>query len=192
MLEAVKAVIFDLDGTLVHSDLDFDIIRRRIGLSEGPVLEALEKMSAPDRRRAMQILDEHESRAAREARLDVHAHTVLAGLAKRGVRTALLTRNSRASAQMAMDQHNLSFEIIYSRENPPVKPSPEPVLAICSSLNVTPAQTILVGDYLFDLQSANAAGARSVLIRNERNAEFIPLAWRVIDTLEELLDLLDL
>ncbi len=191
MAQTVKAVIFDLDGTLVHSDLDFDVIRRRIGLSDGSVLEALEKMSDPDRRRAMQILEEHESQAAREARLDDYAHTVLAVLSQRGIRTALLTRNSRASAQTAMDRHNLSFEIIYSREDPPVKPSPEPVLAICASLNVTPAQTILVGDHLFDLQSANDAGARSVLIRNQRNAEFVSHAWRTIDTLEELLDLLD-
>ncbi len=192
MPQAVKAVIFDLDGTFIHSDLDFDVIRRRIGLLDGSVREALEKMSTPDRRRAMQILEEHESQAAGQARLDDHAHTVLAALAQRGIRTALLTRNSRASAQTAIDRHNLSFEIIYSREDPPVKPSPEPVLAICDSLNVTPAQTILVGDHLFDLQSANDAGARSVLIRNERNADFISHAWRTIDTLEELLDLLDL
>ncbi len=112
MPQAVKAVIFDLDGTLVHSDLDFDLIRRRIGLSDGAVLEALQKMSAPDRRRAMQILEEHESQAAREARLDAHAHTVLAALAQRGIRTALLTRNSSASARTVMDRHNLSFEIV--------------------------------------------------------------------------------
>ena len=192
MAQAVKAVIFDLDGTLVHSDLDFDLIRRRIGLSDGAVLEALQKMSAPDRRRAMQILEEHESQAAREARLDVHAHTVLAALDQRGIRTALLTRNSRASARTAMDRHNLTFEIIYSREDPPVKPSPQPILAICSSFNLATEQTLMVGDHLFDLQSANDAGARSVLIRNQRNAEFIPLAWRTIDTLDQLLDLLDL
>ena len=192
MVNTVKAVIFDLDGTLIHSELDFDLIRRRIGLSDGSVLEAMEAMSPQDRRRAMRILEEHESQAARQARLDEHPHTVLDTLAQRGIRTALLTRNSLASARTAMDRHNLSFEIIYSREDPPVKPSPQPVLAICSSLNVQPEQTLMVGDYLFDLQSANDAGARSVLIRNQRNAEFIPLAWRTIDTLDQLLDLLDL
>ena len=154
------------------------------------VLHGIQAMPDPDRRWAMGILEEHESQAVREARLDDHAHTVLAALAQRDIRTALLTRNSSASAQTAMDRHSLSFEIVLSREDPPVKPSPEPVLAICASLNVEPVQTILVGDYLFDLLCANDAGARSVLLRNERNAEFIPHAWRTIETLDQLLDLL--
>ncbi len=190
MSQGTQAVIFDLDGTLIHSDLDFDLIRRRIGLSDGAVLEALQEMSDSDRRRATRILTEHEYQAVREARLDANAHTVLAALDQRGIRTALLTRNSSASAQTAIQLHKLSFEIVFSREDTPVKPSPEPVLAICASLNVTPAQTILVGDHLFDLQSANDAGARSVLLCNERNAKFIPHAWRTIETLDQILDLL--
>ena len=192
MVNTVKAVIFDLDGTLIHSELDFDLIRRRIGLPDGSVLEAMEAMSPQDRRRARRILEEHEAESANLARLDEHTHTVLDSLAQRGIRTALLTRNSRASAQTAMDRHSLSFEIIYAREDPPVKPSPEPILGICASLNVLPEQTFMVGDHLFDLQSGNDAGARSVLIRNQNNAEFIPLAWRTIDALDQLLDLLDL
>lgn len=190
MSQDTKAVIFDLDGTLIHSDLDFDLIRQRIGLSDVAVLEALQQMPDSERRRGMRILEEHESQAVCEARLDIHAHTVLDALAQQGIRTALLTRNSSASAKTAMDRHSLSFEIVFSREDAPVKPSPEPVLAICSSLNVAPAQTILVGDYLFDIQSANDAGARSVLLCNQRNAEFIPQAWRTIDSLDQLLDLL--
>ena len=190
---AIEAVIFDLDGTLLHSDLDFDLIRRQIGIAEGPVLEALQTMSAADRRRAMEILEQHESQAASEARLNVHAHEVFAALAERGIKTALLTRNSRASVKTAMDRHNLKFDFVCSREDSPgkIKPSPEPVLAICAALEVRPADTLMVGDYLFDLQSANAAGACSVLLRNDRNAEFIPFAWRVIDRLNQLLELLD-
>ena len=189
----IEAVIFDLDGTLLHSDLDFDLIRSQIGISQGPILEAMETMSEPDRCRAMQILHQHESRAVRDGRLNVHAPLVFEVLAKRGIKTALLTRNSRVSVKTAMDRHNLNFDFVCSREDlsGKVKPSPEPVLAICAALQVRPADTLMVGDYLFDLQSANDAGARSVLLRDGRNAEFVPFAWRAIDQLDQLLDLLE-
>ena len=190
---SIEAVIFDLDGTLLHTELDFDLIRQQIRISSGPILEALEHMPQADRHRAMQILDEHESKAAGEARLNVHVPAVFEALAQRGIKTALLTRNSRASVKTAMDRHHLKFDFVCSREDLSgiVKPSPEPVLAICAALQVRPADTLMVGDYLFDLQSANAAGSCSVLLCNDRNAEFIPLAWRTIDQLNQLLDLLD-
>lgn len=187
----VEAVIFDLDGTLLHSNLDFDLIRREIGIDEGPILEAIRKMPARQLRRAMQILDDHESAAAAQAQLDTRARNVLDALADRRIKTALLTRNSRASVDTALTRHNLRFDLTCSREDHPIKPSPEPVLAICTALKVSATRTMLVGDYLFDLQSANDAGARSVLLRNEKNAEFISHAWRVIECLDEVLDLLD-
>ena len=44
----IKAVIFDLDGTITEPFLDFDAIRREIGLSPeaGTLLEAMEKMTS--------------------------------------------------------------------------------------------------------------------------------------------------
>jgi len=141
----------------------------------------------------MQILHQHESKAADEARLNDQVPVVFDTLVERGIKTALLTRNSRASVKTAMDRHSLNFDFVCSREDlsGKIKPSPEPVLAICAALQVRPADTLMVGDYLFDLQSANAAGSLSVLLRNERNAEFIPFAWRTIDRLDQLIDLLD-
>ena len=44
----VRGVVFDLDGTLVVQELDFDAMRREIGLPPGtPLLEALEGMDGP-------------------------------------------------------------------------------------------------------------------------------------------------
>ena len=111
----VEAVIFDLDGTLVHSELDFDAIRREIGIPTGPVLEALEQMPPDQRLRATEVLDRHESRAAVEAELDASAHRVLGALDERGLKTALLTRNSRASVDTALTRHNLRFDFTCSR-----------------------------------------------------------------------------
>ena len=43
----IKAVIFDLDGTITKPYLDFDKIRQEMGLAAdaGPLLEIMEKMN---------------------------------------------------------------------------------------------------------------------------------------------------
>ena len=42
----VKAVIFDLDGTITQPCLDFSLIRREMGMQDNPepILEAMEGM----------------------------------------------------------------------------------------------------------------------------------------------------
>ena len=60
---AIRGVIFDLDGTLVDSALDFDQMRRAMGIEGSPpLLEALAEM--PDERarhcRAMLAEFEHQ------------------------------------------------------------------------------------------------------------------------------------
>jgi len=47
----IKAVIFDLDGTITRPYFDFDAIREEMGLdrNSGPVLEAMEKRPWPNR-----------------------------------------------------------------------------------------------------------------------------------------------
>ena len=56
-----RAVIFDLDGTLADSLLDFDAIRAEIGLAPGlPILEQLADVDAAARDRAEIIMRRHE------------------------------------------------------------------------------------------------------------------------------------
>jgi phosphoglycolate phosphatase-like HAD superfamily hydrolase len=154
-----------MDGTLTEELLDFDLIRRDIGLpAEGGILEHLAGMPPPDRRRADAILDRHELAAADASVLHDGAAAVLDGLARRGVRTALLTRNSTACADRILGRHRLSLDWVATREHLPHKPHPDSILNITRRLGVDPRQTLMVGDYLYDLQAAAAAGVDSALL----------------------------
>ena len=44
-MNATTAVFFDMDGTLLDSRLDFDLIRNELGLAGTPILEAMESMT---------------------------------------------------------------------------------------------------------------------------------------------------
>ena len=60
-----SAIIFDLDGTITKPYLDFDAIRREIGIASGTILEAMQGMEAAERLRAQAIVLRHEWEAAR-------------------------------------------------------------------------------------------------------------------------------
>ncbi len=185
-----SVVIFDLDGTITRPCLDFDVIRREIGLPtepRTPVLEAMENMDAAQRARAEAILHRYEEEAAQASELQDGACEVVELLRLCLIPLGLLTRNSRYCAELVTVLHGLQFDHIYTREDGPAKPSPEPVYALCRQLGANPATSWLIGDYLFDIQAGNAAGATTVLMIGDKTPpDYADQADHVIRKLTEL------
>jgi HAD superfamily hydrolase (TIGR01509 family) len=190
----IKAVIFDLDGTITQPYFDFDAIREEIGLPRDgdPILEAMEHMTPSARRRAEEILHDCEDRALAASQLNPGARQTLLALRDLGIRIGVLTRNRKQNAQAIADKHDLHFDAVVGREDGPVKPDAFGVRHLCEHFGVRPSETLLVGDYLFDLQCAKAAGAIGVLIANHpRASRFAAEADCQITQLDELLAIID-
>jgi len=189
---SVKAVIFDLDGTITQPYFDFDAIREEMGLDKnsGPILESMQKMTPQQRQRAEQILRHHEERAVTESKLNPGARQTLSALRRAGVGIGILTRNRRSNAEAIAVKHKLKFDAIVDRDDGPVKPDAFGVLRLCEQFGVKPEQTLVVGDYLFDLLSAKAAGAAAVLLANhERADEFARHADFTIQNIRQVLQI---
>ena len=161
----LQGIIFDMDGTLVDSGLDFDAIRRDIGLPEKhPILEGVEAIpEGPERDRALEILHRHEHDGALRATAFPGVAELLDRLEQLELRRGVLTRNSRVSANTTLDRLGWQFDTVLTREDAPAKPDPTGVLAICRDWNLAPLDVLFVGDYLFDLQAGHNAGTRAVL-----------------------------
>jgi len=190
----IKAVIFDLDGTITQPYFDFDVIREEMGLdrNSGPVLESMQKMTPQERKRAEELLYRHESRAVAESTLNDGAKETLTTLRKNGIHIGILTRNKRSNAQAIARKHGLKFDAIVDREDGPVKPDAFGVLRLCQHFGVKPRETLLIGDYLFDLLCAKAAGAFSVLLANHDKAdEFIEHADFTIESINQILHIIE-
>jgi len=192
---SVKAVIFDLDGTITRPYFDFDAIRQEMGLARdsGPVLESMEKMTLVQRRQAEQILHFYEERAIKESELNSGARETLQRLREAGIGIGILTRNRRSNALAIARKHNLKFDAVVDREDGPVKPDAFGVLRICEQFGVAAGETLMVGDYLFDMLCARAAGAVAVLLTNNesRAAEFAEHADFCIERIDQVLDVIE-
>jgi HAD superfamily hydrolase (TIGR01509 family) len=190
---SIKAVIFDLDGTVTQPYFDFDAIREEIGLARdsGPLLESMEKMTTEQRQKAEKILYNHEEKAVIESKLNSGAKETLSKLRAAGIHIGILTRNKRDNAYAIASKHNLQFDAVIGREDGPVKPDAFGVLELCRQFGVKPQETLLVGDYLFDLLCAKAAGACAVLLANHHQADdFAEHADFCIENISGILDII--
>jgi HAD superfamily hydrolase (TIGR01509 family) len=189
----IKAVIFDLDGTITQPYFDFDAIRQEIGLARdsGPLLESMDKMTPQQRQKAEKILLKHEQQAVIESKLNNGARETLLKLRAFGIHIGILTRNKRDNAYAIARKHSLKFDAVIGREEGPVKPDAFGVLQLCRQFGVEPAEALLVGDYLFDLLCAKAAGACAVLLANHHQADnFAGHADFCIENIAEILDII--
>jgi HAD superfamily hydrolase (TIGR01549 family) len=190
----IKAVIFDLDGTITQPFFDFDAIRREMGypLDAGPILELMEKMTQQQRDEAERILQVHEEKAVAESMLNPGAKETLEELRKRRILIGILTRNKRDNAFAVAEKHGLKFDAVVGREDGPVKPDAFGVLHLCEKFAIMPQESLVVGDYLFDLLCARSAGAIPVLLKNHHKAdEFSQYADFVIENIADLLKIID-
>jgi HAD superfamily hydrolase (TIGR01509 family) len=190
----IKAVIFDLDGTITEPFFDFDAIRIEMDLAPdaGPILEQMAKMTPQKRAEVEKILHYHEQKAVAESKLNPGAKETLDELRKRKIKIGVLTRNKRANALAVAAKHGLTFDAVVDREDGPVKPDAFGVLHLCKQFKIKPQEAIVVGDYLFDLLCAKAAGAMAVLLKNHHKAdEFAKHADFVIENITDLFKIID-
>lgn len=167
---AVRGVVFDLDGTLVLQRIDFEALRRDLGIPTGtPILEAMADMPAA----AWAVLDRHERDAAALAEVLPGVVEFLDRLDALGVPRAILTRNSRAAAETSLTRCGLTgFAAVLSRDDAPFKPDPGGLLQLAATWNVAPAELLMVGDYVYDVRCGRAAGARTALLTYGRELPF--------------------
>jgi len=170
---SIVGVIFDLDGTLVDSGLDFKQIRADMGLASGdPILESLETMSPEGRHKAEQVLLEHEQQGVERASPYPGVLDLLGQLVKHGLRLAILTRNRGDCARATLSATlPACWDDVISRDDGPIKPSPWGIHQICGRWQVEPSQVVMIGDYVFDIEAGQQAGARTALFARGRDRE---------------------
>ncbi len=156
-----------MDGTLTLPVHDFEEIRKQIGIPSGrPILEAIEQMPRAEATRVTRHLHELEMELAYRAQPQPGARKVLEALAGRGRDLGILTRNGREITRATLKTIGLEQyfdrESVICRDTCLPKPSPDGVHRLLKRWNAAKEETVIVGDYLYDIQAGSAAGIRTV------------------------------
>lgn len=171
----IQGIIFDLDGTLIDSRLDFVAMRREMELApDMPILEALARLAPQHAQRCRTILQRHELAGAERATLLPGVVDLFKILDARGIRRAIATRNSRQITEITIGKLNLALDVVLTRDDGPVKPDPWSVLRACEIWGVSTGETVVIGDFRFDIECGRAAGSRTVLLSHPHEARTYP------------------
>ena len=187
----IKAVIFDLDGTVAIFNLDYKTVRALVmgylmnkgvpgsilSLKES-VFEMLrktelwaehsgksEKFLDEICRNASDITERFELEAAGNTSLLPGVVDTLKALREMGLKIGLCTINSERSVNRILERFGIAalFDVVISRNQVRhVKPDPEHLKAALKVLGVSPGETVVVGDSRVDMQSAKELYAVAV------------------------------
>lgn len=212
-----KAVIFDLDGTLIDSKEDLGMATNRVlgsrgyaawpveqyGIFMGHGLRALTEQALPEASRTDEeidrchalILEDYGRNCMVKTRLYAGIDKVLDYLSQTGVRMAVLTNKPHAIACKIVEGllGAWHFDFVQGgQEGLPLKPEPDGVHRFCQQVQVEPRETLFVGDSDVDVMTASNAGLCCLGVswgfRGRRELEEAG-AWRVIDRAEEMIGL---
>ncbi len=155
----IRAVLFDMDGTIWDAPIDWLAVRQEIGVPvDGrPIYKQLMDMSSQERVRGIRILERHEALGVENGTLAPGTRELLQLLHVAHVKCALITNNSRRSVERVLAKHPLSFDIVSSRDDTALKPDPQAFLSALGKLKIRPDEAIAIGDAHLDLLAAKRA-----------------------------------
>lgn len=169
--------IFDLDGTLTVSVHDFDYVRTELGLErDAPILEVLNGMSAEQAAPLWERLNEIEFHYASMAKIMEGSRALLEKLSARGARLGIFTRNVMPvvieTLKACEIDHLFPIEHVVDRDTCRPKPSPDGIHHLLGLWQAEAVDTVMVGDYLYDLQSGRSAGVTTIHLDSRRDASW--------------------
>lgn len=163
----LKAVVFDLDGTLYVSPYNWKWMKETLGVKEGLILDYLYSLEEPERTEKFNLLDEMEESAIEKGKIAKGAIELLNFLKQKGIKTGVLTNNSRRLAKRVLSKIPFEFDAVITRDDGVYKPYPSAMETILKLLKVKPQEAIYVGDNLLDIKAAEHFPLKAIFIIND-------------------------
>lgn len=178
----LKAVIFDLDGTLIDTADEFVVVVQQLRAEHNrePMDEDLIRSNVSNGAKALVTiaLELHEADAGFETKrlrlLEIYAtvlgstaalypgiQELLNALESRGINWGISTNKPRAYAEPLLERLSITpamGSLVCPDDVKNRKPHPEPLYLNCKQLDCAPHEAIYVGDHIRDIDAGRGAG----------------------------------
>jgi phosphoglycolate phosphatase len=190
---AVRAVLIDLDGTMLDTVLDLhaaaNAMLRDFGRDEIPVetirtyvgrgipvlvkrclagrLDAADDPAPPPEDALASFRRHYAETNGREAKIYPGVIDGLEALKAKGLRLACITNKAEAFTKPLLQRTGLTdyFDVVVSGDTlPRAKPDPMPLIWVCGHFDLTPHDMLMIGDSQNDFKAARAAGCPIFLV----------------------------
>lgn len=210
----LRAVLFDMDGTLLDTAPDFVAVVQAMREARAlpPVDETQVRDVVSGGARAMVInafdvdpfspefevlrlefLERYQNHCAVRTRFFEGMAELLEDIERAKLIWGVVTNKPVRYAEPIMQQLGLaerSAVLVCPDHVKNSKPDPEPLLLACSQLGLDPASVLFVGDDLRDIESGRAAGTRTVAVTyGYIHPEDNPRSWGADAVIEHPLEL---
>lgn len=152
----IKAVIFDLDGTLVHLPLDYSKLRRKLKIETGNLLEEIKK--SKDRKDVFSLWTGLELDAFIDLEIKEGGMILYEIVAAAGFKRGLITLQGSVVVGKICGMLGLSFNSVITRE---IALSREKQLIFSlKALGAEKEETLFIADRENDRESAMSVGCK--------------------------------
>lgn len=184
----IRNIIWDFDGTIMDSypaivtttlnvakqnrvNLEYDEIKKMVKVALSDALNYIgEKSGKSHADLFAEYLTEYANFDVKSLTLFPHVEDVLRLIIEQGGKNYIISHRGESSLQEHLEQHGIANLFAYSIGGDsgfPRKPNPASFIYLKERFQLTPQDTIVVGDRLLDVKAGYGAGFRGILYNND-------------------------
>jgi HAD superfamily hydrolase (TIGR01549 family) len=171
VFEAVKAIIFDLDDTLVKTSLDFAKLKNELGCKkDDDILSFIAQIECKNEQKiAKQIVLDHEVKDAHTSLWLPGAEAFVKEALSLGLPLAIVTRNCKQATEIKIANNQIPIDLVLTREDAPAKPNPTALVNIAKKWGIDTTNIAYIGDYIYDVKAAHNGNMQAWLYTYEHD-----------------------